>query len=267
MATAFTDWEGTCLAHHGIKGQKWGVRRFQNPDGTLTELGKRREQKNTYKSLRSAAKESRNSKSLIERNKKLLSDDKMKELYNVSQKADKRLRQMTKGRGIEDPDYEDAYSNYYKARDQIVSDMLGKYENKKTLKRPSGESAGRAIRDAISYAQDELRKNGGKTKKEVDEEKSFSDFKKSLNSSKKIGDLLNDSDKFDRARDHIAKKQTKLINEWWNKKTSNWRSNQTMQSFDAEAMRYAKQAARNMGLPTNDKTLYFLLEWFFNGDD
>ncbi len=24
------------LYHHGIKGQKWGVRRFQNPDGTLT---------------------------------------------------------------------------------------------------------------------------------------------------------------------------------------------------------------------------------------
>jgi len=28
------------LAHHGIKGQKWGVRRFQNPDGSLTEAGK-----------------------------------------------------------------------------------------------------------------------------------------------------------------------------------------------------------------------------------
>lgn len=28
------------LVHHGIKGQKWGVRRFQNEDGTLTEEGK-----------------------------------------------------------------------------------------------------------------------------------------------------------------------------------------------------------------------------------
>lgn len=30
------------IQHHGIKGMKWGVRRFQNPDGSLTEAGKQR---------------------------------------------------------------------------------------------------------------------------------------------------------------------------------------------------------------------------------
>lgn len=30
------------LTHHGIKGQKWGVRRYQNKDGTLTAAGKKR---------------------------------------------------------------------------------------------------------------------------------------------------------------------------------------------------------------------------------
>lgn len=30
------------LFHHGIKGQRWGVRRFQNEDGSLTEAGKAR---------------------------------------------------------------------------------------------------------------------------------------------------------------------------------------------------------------------------------
>lgn len=30
------------LAHHGIKGQKWGIRRYQNEDGTLTPEGQKR---------------------------------------------------------------------------------------------------------------------------------------------------------------------------------------------------------------------------------
>lgn len=30
------------LRHHGIEGQKWGVRRFQNEDGSLTSSGKKR---------------------------------------------------------------------------------------------------------------------------------------------------------------------------------------------------------------------------------
>lgn len=33
-----TNW----LSHHGIEGQKWGVRRFQNEDGTLTPEGRER---------------------------------------------------------------------------------------------------------------------------------------------------------------------------------------------------------------------------------
>ena len=33
------------LQHHGIKGQKWGVRRFQNKDGSLTCAGKNRLEK------------------------------------------------------------------------------------------------------------------------------------------------------------------------------------------------------------------------------
>ena len=37
------------LAHHGIKGQKWGERRFQNPDGSLTPAGKARYNKTEAK--------------------------------------------------------------------------------------------------------------------------------------------------------------------------------------------------------------------------
>lgn len=30
------------ITHHGVLGQKWGVRRYQNKDGTLTSEGKKR---------------------------------------------------------------------------------------------------------------------------------------------------------------------------------------------------------------------------------
>ena len=36
------------LQHHGIKGQKWGIRRYENEDGTLTEAGKKRYAKAQY---------------------------------------------------------------------------------------------------------------------------------------------------------------------------------------------------------------------------
>lgn len=37
------------LYHHGVKGQRWGVRRYRNEDGSLTEAGKKREAKRAAK--------------------------------------------------------------------------------------------------------------------------------------------------------------------------------------------------------------------------
>ena len=33
------------IAHHGVKGQRWGVRRYQNEDGSLTNRGKQKKEK------------------------------------------------------------------------------------------------------------------------------------------------------------------------------------------------------------------------------
>lgn len=42
----------TYLEHHGILGMHWGIRRYQNPDGTLTPEGKAHYQKQLDKAVR-----------------------------------------------------------------------------------------------------------------------------------------------------------------------------------------------------------------------
>lgn len=72
------------LCHHGIKGQKWGVRRYQNADGSLTAKGRvhwgvggpRHPASNSKKQNRSL--ESEQSKSRVSRSKSLSDEDKEK---------------------------------------------------------------------------------------------------------------------------------------------------------------------------------------------
>ena len=39
------------LYHHGVKGQKWGIRKYQNPNGSLTAEGKKRYNKSYAKKI------------------------------------------------------------------------------------------------------------------------------------------------------------------------------------------------------------------------
>jgi hypothetical protein len=44
-------YDNNYLTHFGIKGMRWGVRRFQNEDGSLTRAGRRNEKKQLKKGL------------------------------------------------------------------------------------------------------------------------------------------------------------------------------------------------------------------------
>ena len=67
------------LYHHGIKNMKWGIRRFQNKEGSLTPAGKKRYDKEVAK-LKAEKKKLRNE-------------------ISVQKKADK-LKQLEKERDV-----------------------------------------------------------------------------------------------------------------------------------------------------------------------
>lgn len=69
------------LEHHGVKGQKWGVRRYQNEDGTLTKAGQRKYSvKTAHKAMKSLNKIDRKRAKLL--TKKAISDIKYKKAHN-----------------------------------------------------------------------------------------------------------------------------------------------------------------------------------------
>lgn len=90
--------ENRYLMHHGIQGQKWGIRLYQNKDGSLTPLGrlhyygstKTREER-VKERLDSKKKKlvSQGNKTAIYKNRKLFSDDEFDDAMDRANKFEK----------------------------------------------------------------------------------------------------------------------------------------------------------------------------------
>lgn len=67
------------LQHHGVKGMRWGVRRYQNYDGTLTAKGEARLEKYRSKEMGILIKRSNKEKSDYDKRVTKLKDKVQKE--------------------------------------------------------------------------------------------------------------------------------------------------------------------------------------------
>ena len=103
------------LRHHGIKGQKWGVRRFQNADGSLTAAGRKRYGTDDFKD---ALDKVNKADSLIKTAKKFREEidhkaytDKIK--TDLSKMSDKELQQVVNRLNLEE-----RYTQVMKSREK-----------------------------------------------------------------------------------------------------------------------------------------------------
>ena len=162
------------LIHYGTKGQKWGVRRYQNPDGTYTEEGKRRRQSQYTSEVTTSIATSIKkrdlegmSKSIGEVNKRYLSQDQIKRLSEASWKTAKLDRKI-------DSIQEDAM-NYANNHPSVI-DKYGNFDDDKWIDLANGymdkhgyteiynqlESSAKSYRNECKKVADELLGDIGK---------------------------------------------------------------------------------------------------------
>lgn len=122
------------LAHHGIKGMRWGIRRFQNKDGSLTPLGKKRakgegeeSKEETVEEKRTRVLKSTNAKEIYE-NKDILTTAEINERLNRID-TEARLARVAEGTKKSGMDKVDSVLKYARKANEIyelTNTSLGK---------------------------------------------------------------------------------------------------------------------------------------------
>lgn len=98
------------LEHHGIKGQKWGIRRYQNFDGSYTDAGKKRYKNGPrHTGKNNPAKKERENRKQAYENRRLLTDEELRS----------RVARLSLEKQFRDLSRQDLYPGV-----EIVSDIL-----------------------------------------------------------------------------------------------------------------------------------------------
>jgi len=144
------------LAHHGILGQKWGVRRYQNSDGSLTQEGRirygvgegRKYKSSDFKNIKSSAykygrKFTKDAINDLHKNERSIDEEKYFETL-------RKWGATAENNGFLDPD--DRLSIYNLTKGQNEDWLMGAiYENMPTVLKRTDERARQLVDNADEY--------------------------------------------------------------------------------------------------------------------
>ena len=105
------------LKHYGIKGMKWGVRRFQNADGSLTADGRKRYGSEDMRNVKKQVDNGKNVVDGVKRSKAKAAEKRTEKKIkdDLSQMSDKELRDIVNRLNMEE-----RYMQVMKTRDVQV---------------------------------------------------------------------------------------------------------------------------------------------------
>ena len=105
------------LKHYGVKGMKWGVRRFQNSDGSLTADGKKRYSGDNLKDIQKQVNQGKNVVDGVKKTKTKAAEKQHEKKIksDLSQMSDKELRDIVNRLNMEE-----RYMQVMKSRDVQV---------------------------------------------------------------------------------------------------------------------------------------------------
>ena len=129
--------------HHGIIGQKWGIRRYQNKDGSLTAAGKKRADKLKQKYTELTGKRMRRNPTKTKESKKeeTKKEESKKEVKSYKDLTNEELTRLTNRMNLE-KNYLDSMKNLERATPQQIS------RGKRFMKSLSDDVAKPAFKEA-----------------------------------------------------------------------------------------------------------------------
>lgn len=142
------------LAHHGVKGMKWGVRRFQNKNGSLTSAGKKRA-RTQYRSTSVRSAMARRSNDKVDKSFKNWNDNSQKKTNAIDLGKQRNADRMAYERDKSDKDLKTAYKQSNKAYKKALRDNTT--YRKGVVKQEVGRDAARKYLNEAKRVEKQLK--------------------------------------------------------------------------------------------------------------